>query len=221
MACFLLFMVARVELIATIASGPSRIRRHGLAAIKREEVMLNKKVFSGLVVLTLATAGAAAAQTAITLPDTSQTTTLTSNVSEQARVAVPANLTFNVTDVNSNKDASTTAAVSIDSIVLASDTEQLKVSVAAAAASFTPPVVGATTWSAGDVSWNASTWTGATGASGTLSNSAYHEIATCDANAASCGTSGSLLFTLAAKGTVKRSGNHTLNMTWKFESIGM
>lgn len=162
--------------------------------------------------------GLAQAQTVVTLPDTSQTTTLTATVSEQARVVVPANVTFNVTDVAASTAASG-ASVTIDRIVLATATKQLKVSIQAAAASFTPPVVGATTWSAGDVTWNAATWTNATGAAGTLSNSSYTAVATCDANASACSTTG-LVFTLGAKSTVQRSGSHTLSVTWKFESIG-
>jgi hypothetical protein len=180
--------------------------------------MFEKKVVAALVTLTLAAAGAVGAQTVVTLPDTSQVTTLTSSVSEQARVTVPANISFNVTDVTSSTAASA-AAVSVDSIVLATATKQLKISIQAAAASFTPPVVGATTWGAGDVTWNAATWTSATGASGTLTNASYSAVATCDADAASCSTTG-LVLTLAAKGTVKRAGNHTLNISWKFESIG-
>jgi hypothetical protein len=77
----------------------------------------------------------------------------------------------------------------------------------------------ATTWSAGDVTWNAAAWTSATGAVGTLSEAAYTEVATCFADSASCSTTG-LVFTLGAKNTVKRSGDHTLAITWKFESIG-
>jgi hypothetical protein len=179
--------------------------------------MFERKVILAVLILSLA-AAAAGAQTTVTLPDTSQTTTLTSNVSEQARVTVPANVTFNVTNIAASTAASG-ASVTVDNIALATATKQLKISIQAAAASFTPPVAGATTWSAGDVTWNAATWTNATGASGTLSNSAYNTVATCDADAASCSTTG-LVFTLGAKSSVKRSGNHTLNITWKFESIG-
>lgn len=166
----------------------------------------------------LAAAGMAHAQTSVTLPDTSQTTTLTANVSEQARVTVPAGVSFNVADVTVATSAAG-ASVTVDSIVLATATKQLKVSLQANAASFTPPVGGATTWSASDVTWGVAAWTNGTGASGTLSNSTYNEVATCTADAASCSTTG-LVFTLAAKPTVRRSGNHTLVVTWKFESIG-
>ena len=158
------------------------------------------------------------AQTTVTLPDTSQTTTFTANVSEQARVVVPATITFNITDVSASKAAGA-ASITIDNIVLATATKQLKLSIQASAANFTPPVVGATTWSATDITWNAATWTNATGSSGALSSSAYNAVATCTANAATCSTTG-LVFTLGAKATVQRSGNHTLTATWKVESIG-
>jgi hypothetical protein len=44
-------------------------------------------------------------------------------------------------------------------------------------------------------------------------------VATCTVDTASCSTTG-LVFTLAANTAVQRSGNHTLVITWKFESIG-
>ena len=166
----------------------------------------------------LALGSPAYAQQAVTLTDTSQTTTLTANVSEQARVTVPAGVTFNVTNVTA-ATAATAASVTVDSIVLSTATKQLRVSLQGNAASFTPPVALATTWSAGDVTWNAATWTNATGASGTLSNAAYTAVATCAADATGCSTTG-LVFTLGAKSTVNRAGNHTLVVTWKFESIG-
>lgn len=157
----------------------------------------------------------------VTLPDTSQTTTLTASVSEQASVSVPSGVTFNVTDISSSTAASA-ATVSISSIVLATATKQVRLSVKANAASFTPPAgsgAGAVSWDATDVSWNAPTWTNGTGSSGTLSDSTYNAVATSDAAASSIDTS-SLVFTLGGKSTVNRSGNHTLNITWKVESIG-
>lgn len=164
-------------------------------------------------------AGLASAQTTVTLPDSSQSTTLTANVSEQAQVTVPTGVTFNVTNVAAST-AAAAASVTVDNIVLATATKQLKISLQASAASFTPSVALATTWAAGDVTWNAATFSSSgAGASGTLSNSSYNAIATCGADAATCSTT-DLVFTLAAKTTVKRSGNHTLVMTWKFESIG-
>lgn len=160
----------------------------------------------------------AQAQTTVALPDTSQTTLLTATVSEQARVVVPASVSFAVTNVGNGTPASA-VGVTIDRIVLATATKQLRISVQASGASFTPPVVGATTWSASDVSWNAATWTRATGIAGVLSASSFTEIATCDPNVVDCSTT-SLVFTLGPKTSVQRSGNHTLVVTWKVESIG-
>ena len=169
---------------------------------------------AGAVVLV---ATSASAQTTVTLADTSQTTLMTAVVNEQARVTFPSGVTFNVNDITGTTNASG-ASVTISNIVLATATKQLKVSVQAEAAAFTAPG-GSTTWSAGDVTWNAAAWTSATGAAGTLSNSAYNEVTTCAAAAASCSTT-ALAFTLGSKPTVVRSGNHTLTVRWKVEAIG-
>jgi hypothetical protein len=170
------------------------------------------------VLVSAASVGNASAQTIVTLPDTSRTTTMTATVSEQATVTVPSGVTFNVTNVGQSTDA-TAASVTVANIVLATATKQLRVSIQGNASSFTPPVVGATTWDADDVSWNAATWTNATGASGTLSSSSYTAVATCTADSASCSTTG-LVFTLGANTGVRRAGNHVLTVTWRFEAIG-
>lgn len=170
------------------------------------------------ILLLAASATVASAQTTVVLPDTSQTTAMSATVSEQARVVVPAGITFSVSNVAASTPANA-ASVTVDQIVLGSATKQLRVSLRADAAAFTPPAPGDTTWAAGDVTWGAATWTAATGAAGTLSNGAYSAVATCDANATACSTTG-LVFTLAPKTTVQRSGTHTLTVTWKFESIG-
>lgn len=185
---------------------------------------MRRLVWKSVSILTLALgivalgADAAQAQTTVLLPDTSQATLLTAVVSEQARVSVPANVSFAVTNV-SNSTAAGAVAVAVDRIVLATATKQLRITVQAAAGGFTPPVAGATTWSASDVTWNAPSWTRATGATGTLSSVSFNQVATCDPNAADCSTTG-LIFTLGANSSVQRAGNHTLTVTWKFESIG-
>ena len=163
-------------------------------------------------------AGSAQAQTTVTLADTSQTTTLTATVAEQARVTFPSGVSFTVNNIAASTN-SANASVNISNIVLATASKQLRVSLQSEAAAFTPPVSGAVTWSAGDVSWGAASWTNATGAAGTLSDSAYTQVATCAADAASCSSS-ALVFALAPKTTVQRSGNHTLVVRWKVESIG-
>lgn len=167
---------------------------------------------------------AASAQTAVTLPDTTQGTTLTAAVPEQARITVPAGISFSVTNVSS-PTTNVDVALSVANIVLMTATKQLRILVMANGISFTPPVAGATTWSASDVSWNAgpgggpNQWQNAVGSAGTLSSAAYNTVATCNADTASCSIN-KLTFTMAAKSTVKRSGSHTLTVTWKFESIG-
>lgn len=172
----------------------------------------------GLVVgLTLGMAGVANAQVTVGLPDTSQTTLMTAIVAEQARVVVPASITFNVANVGAATPAAA-AAVTVDNIVLSSAAKQLKVSLQAQAASFNPPVAGAVTWAASDVTWNAATWSNGSGVTGTLDAATAREVVTCNAGASTCSTTG-LVFTLGAKPTVAVSGNHTLTVTWRFESM--
>ena len=154
----------------------------------------------------------------VTLPDTSQTTTLNAEVGEQADVTVPAAISFTVSDVSSST-ASSSQSVSATTIVL-DDGKALKISLQANAADFTPPTGGTNTWAAADVTWDAPTWTGGTGSAGTLSSSAYNTVAQTDASPVSDFLStSSLKLTLAAKSTVDRAGLHTLVTTWKFESI--
>ena len=135
---------------------------------------------------------------------------------ESADVTVPAAVDFFVYGVASSTD-SANQSVSVTDITLDAG-HALKISLQADAPDFTPPVGGTTTWSAGNISWNAATWSNGTGASGTLSNTAYNEIARSNVNAPSCSTS-NLVFTLAAKSTVSRAGVHSLSATWKFESF--
>jgi hypothetical protein len=161
-------------------------------------------------------AGPASAQTAVTLPNSGTSVTFTATVPEQATINLPTAVGFTVNDIS--QGTTTTAAVSVSNIVLGTATKQLKLSIQAGASGFTPPVVGATTWSAGDLSWNAPSWTGGSGNAAALSNSAYTTVATADADTAAMNAT--LTFTLAAKSTVKRSGAHTLTATWKVESIG-
>ena len=162
-------------------------------------------------------ASTADAQVTVSLPNSTQTTTLTATVAEQASITVPAGVAFTVNNVSAST-ASSAVTVSASGIVLSSALRQVKVSLQANAATFTPPS-GTATWNASDVTWNAATWTNATGAAGTLSNSAFNTVATCTADTASCDTS-ALAFTLAANSNIVRSGAYTLVVTWRFEAIG-
>lgn len=165
------------------------------------------------------TAAAASAQTTVALPNQTQTTTMTANVSEQARVTVPAGITFNV--VNTSAITNATAAVTVENIALATATKQLQISIAANALAFTPSVASGVTWDSSDVSWTAVAFSNAgVGTAGALAGvGTYNIVQTCAVDVAACSTL-ALPFSLAAKPTVKNSGNHTLVITWKFASIG-
>lgn len=135
---------------------------------------------------------------------------------ESAEVTVPAAVNFFVYDIGSSTDSS---AQSVSATDIGLDAgHALKISLKADVENFSPPVGGATTWSAGNISWNTASWSNGTGASGTLSNTAYNEVARTNADATSTSTS-NLVFTLAAKSTVSRAGEHSLSATWKFESF--
>lgn len=164
----------------------------------------------------LAMAGPASADV-VTLPDTSKTTTFTATVSEQAEVSASSAIAFAVEDVTSSTTNTSNASVSATSIVI-DNGNTVKVEIQADASSFSAPTGGSVTWSAANISWDAPTWTGGTGASGELSAAGYTAVATSNANASELSTT-ALAFTLAAKATVDRAGAHTLAATWKFSSV--
>jgi hypothetical protein len=180
-----------------------------------------KTVFVTSMIIAFAglSAATASAQETVVLPGTaSGSTMLTADVSEQARVTVPAGVTFNVTNINAATNSGATS-VTVDAIVLATAGKTLKMSVQASAAAFTPSVASAATWAAADVSWSAGTFSnGGVGVAGILALTPV-PVVTCAADVSACSTT-NLVFTLAPNALVKRAGNHTLIMTWKFESIG-
>src|SRR5688500_16253869 len=57
----------------------------------------------------------ALAQTTVTMPDTSQTTTVSASVSEQARITVPAGIAFSVTNIGAATVANP-ATLTVDQI---------------------------------------------------------------------------------------------------------
>jgi hypothetical protein len=188
-----------------------RVAGHGL----RARVF---RVACGLLQL-VAFYGSAEAQTSVTLTDTTQTTTLTATVAEQAVVSVPAAMSITVNNVNV-ANARPNQIVTVSNLVLATATKQLRISVQANAESFTKPAAATTTWSASDVSWTTTqAWTNATASDGTLSDSAYNVVAICTAGVTSCSTD-RLKFTLAANPSITISGTYTIGIVWKFESIG-
>ena len=171
---------------------------------------------SMIVALTAITAGMASAQV-LPLPNETGTSTLAATVSEQASFSVPSTVSFAVTNI---LVPTTSSAVSVTAtnIVLANASKTLHIMVRGNGPVFTPSVAASPTWVVADVSWAAATFTNGTGVLGTLAQT-YVGVATCAADVASCGTT-NMVFTLAANPAVTRSGDHTLVMTWKFESIG-
>jgi hypothetical protein len=124
-------------------------------------------------------------------------------VSEQATVTVPATVGFGtISNVGASKDSGA-QSVSATAIILA-DGNSLQISLKANTASFTTTGTG-TTYLASDVSWNAPTWVGGTGAIGALNADAttYSEVATSTPNAGALTTS-TLVFTLAADAAVNQ-----------------
>jgi len=183
-----------------------------------KRLSVNYLVLVGLLLMGLM-GRAAWATTKVDLPDQSQTTTIVVTVGEQCKISVPGTVTFTVNDISAATAASA-ASIAIDHIVLATATKQLRLSIKANAAAFTPSG-GGTSWAASDVSWGVATWTTGTGASGNLNNDAatYSTVATSTTNPLTCSTS-NLVFTLAPKATFTLSGTHSLVTTWKVESIG-
>ncbi len=146
-------------------------------------------------------------------------TSFTAHVYEQCDITVPSSVAFNVGDISDPTPAVTAVSLTVTNIVTSSASRVVRVSVKAASSQFTPSVSGASTWSAGAVTWDAGTsWSGATGQSGTLSQSSYKPVAIGQADAAAFSTS-TLHFTLAANTNVKRSGNYVLALTWKVECM--
>jgi hypothetical protein len=180
------------------------------------DLLLRKLVVGAAMLLWPVTA--VLAQTTVILPDSTQTTPVSAYVPEQLRVTVPAGVSFNVTNIGT-ATAANVVTVAIDQIIVTTATKQIRLALRAVTASFTPPESGAATWTASDVSWNAASWTAATGAGGTLSSAVFTPVATCAAGATACSTT-TLMFSLAANPAVQRSGTHRLVVTWKLESIG-
>ncbi len=173
--------------------------------------------FAVCILLVLAMSGVGYAAV-VTLPNETQTTTFTANVTEQANVTVPANVTWTVNNVSAatNSAAQTVSAT----VIVLNDGKKLRIELAPNTVSFTAPAGGTTTWASSDVSW-AGSWTNGTANNASMSATANTYVKVADmtaANAASV-SSADLVFTLAAKAGVDRAGAHTLAATWKFSSF--
>lgn len=155
----------------------------------------------------------------VTLPDTSQTSSATAMVIDQASITVPTSIQFTIIDVTAATDATQLQSVSVTNIVI-HDGKSVRVSLAPNAALFTKPAGATVTWSASDVSWDAPTWINGTGTAGSLSPTpgAYTTVATSAANPTGDLSTSSLKFTLAPK-AVDRAGDYSLVATWKVEAF--
>lgn len=167
-----------------------------------------------LVGLTVAGADSLA-QTTVILPDSSQTTGIVVNIMEQATVTIPTMAFFTVANITVSTSSSP-AAVALSGLLRKTTSTGVALSLRANAPQFTPPQPGAPTWAAADVSWTAGAWTGGTGSPGVLNNSSFTRVASCNVDGCSTNT---LQFTLGPNPSVTRSGQHTLVVTWKIESL--
>jgi len=150
-----------------------------------------------------------------TLPDTSHVTTFTASIAEQAVVSIPFQIIWDVTDITAST-TSTGNAIGATSVVLC-DGNALRIEIIAEGEDFCPPDGGSVSWKAVDVSWDAGTWTGGTGAAGTLTSEAYTRLADSNVNATELSSS-SVTWTIAPK-VVDRAGYHEISTIWKFSSF--
>lgn len=134
-------------------------------------------------------------------------------------VTVPAGVSFNVIDATaSTSGAPSPTAVTYSGPTLFGKSQQLKVSVQAAATAFSGP--GSTHIPASKVSWTAAAASG-TASNGTLSSTAYTQLYLSPSNLKSTSTgSVNVAWTLAAVAAAGlRSGTHTMTVRWRFEAF--
>lgn len=134
---------------------------------------------------------------------------------ETVDITLPANVSFDVVDVNEDTEA--------DSVTLSYINADLRmnkyftISIKANTANFARHSNAGDYIAASSVSWTTSNAQGGSGVNGTLSSVSYNIVYESIVNP----TSGSLsiIWTLAAPGSGIRAGEHTLNCTWKIESL--
>jgi hypothetical protein len=188
-------------------------------AVPITEEINNMKTLRAIVtvaMLACSVVGANATSAVPLTPDAgSTTTTVTATVPEQCEVSLPATCAFTVSDIT--QAYTTDVSVGASYIVL-NDGNSLRLSMQAAAPSFTGPVVGHHSYAASAISWPADTWSNGTGAAGTLSDVSAVPVVLSSANAGTMGDA-TLPITLASDVLVDRAGNHTLTVNWIVESV--
>ena len=173
-----------------------------------------------VIFMVLLAAGIASAGV-VTLDDETQTTTFTATVSEQMDVSVTAAVAFSV--LNTAIPTVQTGTVTVSATAIALDEgHKLRIDIAPNEADFEESAAGGgPTWPSEAISWDAPVWTGGTGSSGTMSDTAddYHLVAQMTAANSTEVSTALLEFTLAANAAVTHAGDHTLACTWKFSSL--
>jgi len=134
---------------------------------------------------------------------------------ETVDITLPANVSFEVVDVNEDTDADSVNLSYINARLRMSN--YLAISIKANTANFARPANAGESIAASSVSWTTSNAQGGSGVNGTLSSVIYNLVY----ESTSYPEDGSLLinFKLAAPGSGIRAGEHTLICTWKIESL--
>lgn len=160
-------------------------------------------------------AGSVAVRIAVLAITALAATVVPAGAQETVSIAVPAAVSFAVTDVSRSTTGSPSPATISFSNASLNAGKALRVSVQADAAAFTPP--NGSSIPASKVSWSTVGVAGGTGWNGTLSATSYTLVF----QSGPSPTSGhaDLAWTLAAPGSAVRAGLHQLTIRWKVESI--
>ena len=134
---------------------------------------------------------------------------------ETVNIVLPANVSFSVVKVNEITEADSATLSYTDANLNIG--KHLTISIKANAADFTRPSSAGDYIAASSISWTTSNAQGGSGVNGTLSSFTYNVVYESIVNP----TSGSLsiVWKLAAPGAGIRAGEHTLNCTWRIESL--
>jgi hypothetical protein len=134
---------------------------------------------------------------------------------ETVDITLPANVSFDVVKVNETTEANSVTLSYIDANLNSGN--YLRISIKANAANFTRPSNAGDYITASSVSWTTSNAQGGSGVNGTLSSVTYNIVY--ESNTDPTSGSLSIKWELAAPGSGIRAGGHTLNCTWKIESL--
>ena len=134
---------------------------------------------------------------------------------ETVNIVLPANVSFDVVDVNEETEADSVALSYTEANLNSGN--YLRISIKADTANFARPANAGDYIAASSVPWTTSNASGGSGFNGTLSSVTYNIVYESDGNPSS--GSLSINFKLAAPGSGIRAGEHALNCTWKIESL--